>query len=211
MTKQTFLLLIIIFLSCCAPSRIPRDSSYLLPSKRTGIYYSIKQGDSLWKISKQYNVSVEKIMRQNNISSPYGLRVGQKIFIPRYFSPKSTSFIWPLKGEVINYFNEYVDNTLNRGVNIQASFGNRETKAVAQGHVVFASSLKGWGKTVILKHDSNLYTIYANLDNTTIKEGASAKKGEVLGMVAAGKTGSYILHFEVRKKHTPEDPLKYLN
>lgn len=211
MAKQVFLLFIITFFSCCAPSKISRDKSYFLPPERTGIYYSIVQGDSLWKISKQYNVSVEKIMRQNNISSPYNLKVGQKIFIPRYSLSKSISFTWPLEGNVINYFNEYVDSTLNRGVNIQASSGNREAKAAAQGQVVFASSLKGWGKTVILKHDSGLYTIYANLDNTTVKDGESAKKGETLGMVAAGKTGNYILHFEVRKKHIPEDPLKYLN
>ena len=150
-------------------------------------------------------------MRENNISSPYNLKAGRKIFISRYSLPKTAGFLWPLKGEIVNYFNENVDNTLNRGINIQASFDNRKVRASAQGRIVFSNNLKGWGKTIILKHISGLYTIYANLDNTMVKEGASAEKGEILGMVASGKNENYILHFEVRKKYIPDDPLKYLN
>ena len=210
MLKLTFLSLIIFFLAC-APSRIPKKTSYLTPLKRSGIYYSIKQGDSLWKISKQYNVSVERIMRENNISSPYNLGVGQKIFIPRYQSTTSKEFLWPIKGDIVNYFNESVDSSLNRGVNIQATSEDREVRASAQGKVAFSNPLKGWGKTIILKHDSSLYTVYANLDETSIKEGSTVSKGETIGMVASGKNGSYVLHFEVRKKNIPEDPLKYLN
>ena len=150
-------------------------------------------------------------MRENNISSPYNLKAGQKIFISHCYLSKTAGFLWPLKGEIVNYFNEHVDNTLNRGVNIQASSGNREVRASAGGRIVFSNNLKGWGKTIILKHIFGLYTIYANLDNTRVKEGASAEKGEILGMVALGKNGNYILHFEVRKKYIPEDPLKYLN
>jgi len=210
MLKLTFLSIIIFFLAC-APSRIPKKKYYLPPSKRSGIYYSIRGGDSLWKISKQYNVSVERIMRENNISSPYNLQVGQKIFIPRYSSTTGKGFLWPIKGGIVNYFNESVDSSLNRGVNIQATSDNREVKASAQGKVAFSKPLKGWGKTIILKHDSRLYTVYANLDETSVKEGSTVTKGEAIGMVASGKNGSYVLHFEVRKRNIPEDPLKYLN
>lgn len=210
MIKLTFLSIIIFFLAC-APSRIPRKKSYLPPSKGSGIYYSIRQGDSLWKISKQYNVSIERIMRDNNISSPYNLKVGQKIFIPRYRSTASQGFLWPIKGNIVNYFNETVDSSLNRGLNIQATTSNREVKASAQGKVVFSNPLKGWGETIILKHNSNLYTVYANLDQASVKEGSIVSKGKPIGMVASGKNGSYVLHFEVRKRNIPEDPLKYLN
>jgi len=210
MVKLTFLSIIIFFLAC-APSKTYKKKSYLPPSKGNGIYYSIKQGDSLWKISNQYNVSVEKIMRDNGISSPYNLKVGQKIFIPRYSTAAKGDFLWPLKGNIVNYFNEFVDSSLNRGVNIQAISTNREVKASSGGKVTFSNPLKGWGKTIILKHSSNLYTIYANLDQASAKEGNNVNKGEVIGMVASGKDGNYILHFEVRKKNIPEDPLKYLN
>ena len=210
MFKLTFLSIIIFFLAC-SPSKISREKSYLPPSKRSGIYYSIEGGDSLWKISKQYNVSVERIMRENNISSPYNLGVGQKIFIPRYQSTSDKSLLWPIKGNIVKYFNESVDSSLNRGVNIQAASDNRGVRASAQGKVTFSNLLKGWGKTIILKHDSNLYTVYANLDETSVKEGNTVNKGDAIGMVASGKDGGYVLHFEVRKRNIPQDPLKYLD
>jgi len=210
MFKLTFLSIIIFFLAC-APSRIPKRKPHLRPSKHSGIQYSVKKGDSLWKISKQYNVSVERIMRENNISSPYNLQVGKRIFIPRYQSKTNKGFLWPIKGNIINYFNENVDSSLNRGINIQATLENREVKASAQGRVAFSNPLKGWGKTIILKHDSNLYTVYANLDKTSVTPGSNVSAGEALGTIASGKNGSYVLHFEVRKKNIPEDPLKYLN
>ena len=210
MFKLTFLSIIIFFLAC-SPSKISREKSYLPPSKRSGIYYSIEGGDSLWKISKQYNVSVERIMRENNISSPYNLKVGQKIFIPRYQSTTGKDFLWPIKGDIVNYFNESVDSSLNRGLNIQATASNKEVKASAQGKVAFSNPLKGWGKTIILKHSSSLYTVYANLEETSVREGSTVGKGEIIGMVSSGKNESYILHFEVRKRNIPEDPLKYLN
>ncbi len=150
-------------------------------------------------------------MRENNISSPYNLQVGEKIFIPRYQLKTSKGFLWPIKGDIVNYFNENVDSSLNRGVNIQATSENREVKASTQGRVAFSNPLKGWGKTIILKHDSNLYTVYANLDETSVMQGNNVSAGEALGTVASGKNGSYVLHFEVRKRNIPQDPLKYLN
>ncbi|NQT28158.1 MAG: LysM peptidoglycan-binding domain-containing M23 family metallopeptidase [Candidatus Omnitrophica bacterium] len=210
MFKLAFLSLIIFFLAC-SPSRISKKESYLPSSKRSGIHYSVKQGDSLWKISKLYNVSVERIMQENNISSPYNLKVGQKIFIPRYQSTTSKGFLWPIKGNIVNYFNDSVDSSLNRGVNIQATSEDRGVQASTQGKVAFSNPLKGWGKTIILKHDLGLYTVYANLDETLVKEGDTVSKGEAIGTVASGKNGSYVLHFEVRKKNIPKDPLEYLN
>lgn len=123
----------------------------------------------------------------------------------------NAEFIWPIKGEILNYFNETIDNSLNRGINIQATSGDQNVKASAPGKVVFANPLKGWGNTIILKHDSSLYTIYANLGQASVKEGNNVGKGQDIGLVASGKNGNYLLHFEVRKKNIPEDPLKYLN
>jgi murein DD-endopeptidase MepM/ murein hydrolase activator NlpD len=187
MNRIAFLFLLVFFLAC-ASAKVPRDKPYLPYSKRNGIYYLIKSGDSLWKISKQYNVSVEKLMRENNISSPYNLQVGQKIFIPRYPVPATAkSFLWPLKGNIINYFNESVDNSLNRGLNIQTTGDSREVRASAEGRVVFSNPLKGWGKTIILKHSSNFYTVYANLEKTLVKEGILTEKGKSIGTVALDK------------------------
>lgn len=43
-------------------------------------YYVVRKGDTLWKISKEYGVPVERIQAHNNLV--YGLRVGDRIAIP---------------------------------------------------------------------------------------------------------------------------------
>ena len=42
-------------------------------------YHRVRRGDSLWKISKRYNVSINKLCRLNKISRKKTLRIGQKI------------------------------------------------------------------------------------------------------------------------------------
>ena len=218
MIKLVSLFIIISFASC-APTRIPKEKSFARYPSRTrasirtskGIYYVVKRGDSLWKISQEYGASVKEIMKRNKIYSPHDLKVGQKIFIPRRRNISSNFFFWPVEGEIINFFGENINNSINKGLNIKATPASREVKAAAEGKVVFASQLKGWGQTIILKHGSAYYTIYANLNNTLVREGTLARKRQVIGEVAAGKDEDYILHFEIRKKYIPQDPLRYLN
>ncbi len=47
------------------------------------IYY-VKKGDSLWKISQKFNVSISKLKKWNNLKS-YTLYQGQKLFIYKKF------------------------------------------------------------------------------------------------------------------------------
>ncbi|NLA23972.1 MAG: transglycosylase SLT domain-containing protein [Bacteroidales bacterium] len=45
-------------------------------------YYTVKKGDNPWTISKKFNnISIEEIMKLNNIENPSNLKVGQKIKI----------------------------------------------------------------------------------------------------------------------------------
>jgi LysM repeat protein len=45
--------------------------------------YFVQQGDTLWKIAKQYRNTVEDIVRANNLEGMEKLKVGQQLFIPR--------------------------------------------------------------------------------------------------------------------------------
>ncbi len=48
------------------------------------VIYMVKQGDTLWNISKKYKTTMENIINLNNIENPDNLTIGQKLFIPRY-------------------------------------------------------------------------------------------------------------------------------
>ena len=206
--------LFLLFIISCAPVRYQTNIivSKTPERKDTRSFYLIKKGDSLWRISKKYGITVDDIIKENRLSSPQDLLIGQKLYIPyKYVSKNNSTFIWPIKGEIINFFKETVDNITNKGLNIKITNGSKEVKASIDGNVIFSNYLKGWGKTIILKHGNNFYTVYANLDTTLINAGTFAKKTQPIGTVASGKNGDYILHFEIRKNSIPKDPLKYLN
>ncbi len=49
------------------------------PSGKT---HTIKSGDNIWRISNEYNVSQQELMKINNITDPTKLKIGQVIKLP---------------------------------------------------------------------------------------------------------------------------------
>ncbi|WP_102400517.1 LysM peptidoglycan-binding domain-containing protein [Haloimpatiens massiliensis] len=45
------------------------------------ISYSVKSGDTLWKISKAFNTTISSIINLNNLSNPNYIYVGQKLIV----------------------------------------------------------------------------------------------------------------------------------
>lgn len=48
------------------------------------ILYIVRPGDTLWKIAKNFNSTVEELTRMNGIEDENKLDVGQKIYIPKF-------------------------------------------------------------------------------------------------------------------------------
>jgi membrane-bound lytic murein transglycosylase D len=62
--------------------KIPKNSSsYASSSNKSPVDYKVKRGDSLWKISQIFNVSIRELMEWNNISNPRSLKRGDVIKI----------------------------------------------------------------------------------------------------------------------------------
>lgn len=82
--------------------------------------------------------------------------------------------------------------------------------AFTEGTVLFAgpgkagTGLGGYGNVVVIKDKNGRAQLYAHLDRTAVKTGMFIKKGQIIGYQGAtGQvTGSH-LHFEVRKKNSP--------
>lgn len=49
---------------------------------QSATYHKVQKGDTLWKISKIYQVSIDAIIEKNNIDFPEGIKQGQVILIP---------------------------------------------------------------------------------------------------------------------------------
>ena len=55
----------------------------LIDSKEMENTYIVKQGDSLWKISRKFNISVNELIKKNNMSIDKIIFPGKKIRIPK--------------------------------------------------------------------------------------------------------------------------------
>ena len=50
------------------------------------ILYIVKPGDTLWKIAKKFNTTIEELAKMNGIEDENKINVGQKIYIPKFNS-----------------------------------------------------------------------------------------------------------------------------
>lgn len=118
----------------------------------------------------------------------------------------SKRFEWPVHGKILSRYGNNA-NKFNDGINIAANAGT-PVAAASEGKVAYiGNNVEGYGNLVILKHDNDIMTAYAHLDDIAVERGAQVKKGESIGTV--GKSGNITqpqLHFSVRKGKKTVDP-----
>lgn len=98
----------------------------------------------------------------------------------------------------------------HRGIDFAGKIGT-ELMAVAPGRVVSAGERVGYGTTVEIDHGLGFTTLYAHLSQITVARGDWVRPGTVVGL--AGSTGRSTgphLHYEIRYKGVPFDPVKFV-
>ena len=219
--KYKLLILICIFyLGACAtiplaPVRGPGTAGM------EGLYHRMIKGQTLWRISKIYNVGLDELVRINNIADVRNIKTGQLIFVPKtkdtISHPQNITlesfeeFIWPVKGKIVSYFGEIHKNMLNKGLNIRVSSG-AEIIAARSGLVSFYSPNFGsFGKTIIIDHQDGYFSVYSQVTETFVNTGEVVTRGKKIArLIYKRKNLSNYLHFEIRKRHVPQNPLFYL-
>lgn len=99
---------------------------------------------------------------------------------------------------------------LHTGDDLAADSGD-PIHAAADGVVVSAGWLGGYGNATVIDHGGGLATLYGHQSVILVSPGQHVVKGQVIGKV--GCTGSCTgphLHFEVRINGNPVDPTPYL-
>lgn len=187
------------------------------PSGIPGVYHRVKAGETLFRISKTYNMDLEELVRINRIADATNIDIGQLVFIPHrqkqipVARQYGEDFSWPVRGALISTFGLKVNNMVNKGINIQAHPGT-DVLASRSGKVVFCDSeFLTYGKTVIIDHGDNFLTVYARNSQLLVKPGDQVNAGSVIAKVGfAGRDRGAYLHFEIRKNGRPQNPLFYL-
>ena len=231
-----WLVLFSVFLSGCGNTgTVPvRDGSNGVAPN----YYRVKAGDTLYSISWRYHLDYKSVAAANNIKAPYTIYAGQNILlrgkkssevddgIKHQASAKKKSartdiassrlvvpneklrWQWPIEGEVIKEFS--LSGTINKGIDIKGSSGQR-VNAAADGTVVYAGgNLRGYGKLVILKHNNRFLSAYGNNQEIRVREGEKVRGGQVIGTLGATTSLAEMLHFEIRLDGRPQNPFNYL-
>jgi len=96
------------------------------------------------------------------------------------------------------------------GIDMQARSGD-PIHAAADGVVITARWINGYGNAVIISHGAHYSTLYAHQSKLLVSVGDEVASGDVIGLIGTTgwSTGPH-LHFEVRIDGTPVDPAPYL-
>jgi lipoprotein NlpD len=76
--------------------------------------------------------------------------------------------------------------------------------------VYSGSGLHGYGKLVIIKHTDDYVSAYANNNEILVTQGQTVKRGQHIADLGMTDAPTPRLHFEIRRRGTPVDPLTYL-
>ncbi|MGL5380343.1 M23 family metallopeptidase [Clostridium sp.] len=101
--------------------------------------------------------------------------------------------------------------SFHKGIDLAGNIGDN-VYAAMDGEVIYAQyNDGGYGNLVMVKHENDMITYYAHLQEFNVKCGDLISKGDVLGYV--GNTGISTgphLHFELRVNNNPVDPTAYI-
>lgn len=116
------------------------------------------------------------------------------------------NFEWPIKGKIKKYFAQ----TDRKGIEIVGLKGQK-IKATEAGKVVYTGQgLIGFGKVLVIKHNEDYLSAYANNGDLFVNEGQRVKKGQDIAKLGASSSKKTFLHFEIRKNGKPVNPLSLL-
>ena len=198
-------------------------------------YRVVAKGETLHTIAASAGVRMEDLAAWNGLSPPYRLLPGQRLRLTSPNSarptpgdtppPKNKTVVaraapredkfdrvssivwaWPTEGTMLARF----DTGASKGVDIGGAIG-QTIRAAAAGKVVYqGSGLRGYGRLIIIKHNADFLSAYAHCEATHVKEGDIVKSGQKIADMGSTGTDRAKLHFEIRRRGVPVDPLQYL-
>jgi len=161
---------------------------------------------------QRYEELQKSVEEMNELIAKLQSEMTQEKFSYQFSSEKLP---WPLQGEILRGFGEqqaekYKVSVLNNGIDISVAEGTA-VKAVESGVVAFAQWYSGAGKLVIIDHRNGYFSLYSHNSKLLVSKGDEVDKLQEIAL--SGSTGTVEqpqLHFELRKRGTPVDPLDYL-
>lgn len=109
----------------------------------------------------------------------------------------------PVQGSIIRPYQK----KKNEGIDIGAAAGST-VAAAGDGTVAAITKDTDQVPILVIRHDGNLLTVYANIDGIKVAKGDKVKRGQPIATVRASDPA--FLHFEVRQGLESTDPIPFL-
>lgn len=190
---------------------------------QTGKWILIESKGKLFFYLKKFHVTLKQVKNINGKNFSYG----NYLFIPyseKYLAElkemgitrtvinsSDSEYIWPISivGRITSAFGIRWGQ-FHTGVDLPANQGTPVVAAM-DGRVVSAEYTGGHGNSLLIEHRNNLYSRYSHNSVLLVKRGEFVKKGQIIAFVGCtgNSTGNH-LHFEVRYKDIPLNPLDFL-
>lgn len=114
---------------------------------------------------------------------------------------------WPTQGVVVRGYNPAAGS---KGLDFAGDIG-QPVVAAAPGKVVYSgAALKGYGELIIIKHDDLRLSAYGYNRTRLVQEGQMVRGGQTIAELGLGPENKPVLHFEIRERGQPVNPVPYL-
>lgn len=135
-------------------------------------------------------------------------RPGSRSYLPAF----KGGLVRPASGRLSSRFGYRIHpiskrRRMHTGIDIAAPTGT-PIVAAAPGIVISATTMRGYGKTVILDHGGGFSTLYGHCSRLLVSAGQRVKAGQRIALIGSTgySTGPH-LHFETRINGAPVNPL----
>ncbi len=207
-TAITIVVFLIVTVAIFGPAAIATEGSMSSPNINQTEYLQSEQPNNAAPISKT-----------NHETAPTSISIQDTIEPKTDVSNVTASDIpslMPINGNIVSFFGKRFHEKLkveklHIGIDIKAQIGTT-IKATANGTVIKGEFAGGYGLMVEIAHQDGISTVYAHLSSLSVKPGQTILQGDVIGY--SGNTGITTgphLHYEIRVKGQPVDPLIFIN
>ncbi len=118
-------------------------------------------------------------------------------------------FAWPMRGKLSSRFGNRRGRP-HEGIDLAARRGT-PIRAAESGRVIHSGRLGDYGRVVVIKHAGHYRSVYAHASKLLVRKGQFVEKGDKIALVGStGRSTGPHLHFEIRRRESPRDPMLYL-
>ena len=173
-----------------------------LVEKLTKIAEEQKRQRELAKAKAKAKAQKEKLEKEQQKNNKKTLPNDDKNIVINNVTNNAKNLILPVAGKVITSFGQKKsDGIISNGVTISAKIGDN-VKAIADGKIVFADEMRGFGNLLVIDHQNSYMTVYAHNDEILVSLNQTVQAQQNIGKV--GESG--VVYFELRKQGKAVNP-----